>query len=93
MYLEERIEQVEALSEDQGRQIETIAKGLDDLTVTVNNRFDRVDERFRQIDERFDRVEADIAELKSGQVRLEVAVTDIQKTQQLILTILQDRLQ
>ena len=113
MYLEERIEQVEALSVDQGRQIETIAKGLADLTVTVNHRFNQVDERFdsiderfkqvderfnqvderfKQVEDRFNQVDADIAELKAGQSRLETTVTDIQQTQQLILTILQDRL-
>lgn len=120
MYLEERVDQLEALSIDQGRQIETIAKGLADLTVTVNHRFNQVDERFNQIDERFrqvderfrevderfrqvderfdqvdqrlDQMNNDIAELKSGQERLEATVADIQQTQQLILTILQERL-
>ena len=78
MYLEERVEQLENLSVDHGRQIELIAKGVADLTVTVNERFDQVNE--------------DIAELKSGQARLETTVTDIQQTQQLILTLLQERL-
>lgn len=105
MYLEERVEQLEVLSVDQGKQIETIARGLADLTVTVNHRFD-------QVDKRFDRVEADIAtlkenvsalkdgqarleetvaDLKNGQMRLEEAVSGIQQTQQVIVTILQDR--
>ena len=120
MYLEERVEQLETLSVDQGRQIETIAKGLADLTVTVNHRFDGVnqrfdgvdqrfdgvdqrfdgvdrrfdgvDQRFDEVDKRFDQVNEDIADLKNGQARLEATVTDIQQTQQLILTILQDRL-
>ncbi|QMW02925.1 hypothetical protein [Spirosoma foliorum] len=85
MYLEERVERLEHLSVDQGRQLETITRGLADLTVTVN-------QRFNEVDKRFDKVEADIAELKSGQARLETTVADIQQTQQLILTILQDKL-
>lgn len=120
MYLEERVEQLEHLSVDQGRQIETIARGLADLTVTVNQRFDEVNQRFEEVnqrfeevnqrfeevnqrfdavDKRFDKVEADVAELKtdvselkSGQARLETTVADIQQTQHLILTILQDKL-
>ena len=99
MYLEERVGQLENLSVDHGRQIEIIAKGVADLTVTVNERFDEVNQRFEQVnqrfdevDRRFDRVNGDIAELKIGQVRLEATVSDIQQTQQLILTILQERL-
>lgn len=42
MYLEERVEQVENLSVDHGRQIETVAKGLANLTIVVNQRFDQV---------------------------------------------------
>ncbi|CAN5368462.1 hypothetical protein BH09BAC4_BH09BAC4_47550 [soil metagenome] len=117
MYLEERVGQLENLSVDHGRQIEIIAKGVADLTVTVNERFDqvinemnqrfnqvdqrfaevdrqfdKVDRRFDKVDRRFDKVNEDIAELKTGQIRLETTVTDIQQTQQLILTLLQDRL-
>lgn len=106
MYLEERVEQLETLAVDHGRQIETIAKGVADLTVTVNHRFDRVDERFHQIaerfdqiDERFDRVEKDISELKSDVSVLKADVSELksgqarlEQTQQLILTILQERL-
>lgn len=106
MYLEERVGQLENLSVDHGRQIEIIAKGIADLTVTVNERFDEVNQRFAEVDRRFDevngrfdevdrrfdKVNEDIAELKTGQIRLETTVTDIQQTQQLILTLLQDRL-
>ena len=92
MYLEERVGQLENLSVDHGRQIEIIAKGVADLTVTVNQRFDEVNQRFDKVDRRFDKVNEDIAELKTGQIRLETTVTDIQQTQQLILTLLQDRL-
>ncbi len=113
MYLEERVEQLETLAVDHGRQIETIAKGVADLTVTVNHRFDRIDdrfdqidkrfsqiderfsqidERFVQIDERFDRVEKDISELKSDVSELKAGQARLEQTQQLILTILQERL-
>lgn len=85
MYLEERVEQLENLSVDHGRQIETVAKGLANLTIVVNQRFD-------QVNQRFDRVEADIADLKNGQARMEVTLTELQQTQQVILTILQERL-
>ncbi|WP_143100714.1 hypothetical protein [Spirosoma endophyticum] len=110
MYLEERVGQLENLSVDHGRQIEIIAKGVADLTVTVNERFDQVinemnqrfnqvdqrfsevDRQFDKVDRRFDKINENIAELKTGQIRLETTVTDIQQTQQLILTLLQDRL-
>lgn len=92
MYLEERVGQLENLSVDHGRQIEIIAKGVADLTVTVNQRFDEVNQRFDEVDRRFDKINENIAELKTGQIRLETTVTDIQQTQQLILTLLQDRL-
>ena len=85
MYLEERVEQLETLAVDHGRQIETIAKGVADLTVTVNHRFDRVDERFDRVEKDISELKSDVSELKSGQARLE-------QTQQLILTILQERL-
>ncbi|GAB4035907.1 hypothetical protein [Spirosoma gilvum] len=106
MYLEERVEQLETLAVDHGRQIETIAKGVADLTVTVNHRFDRVDKRFDQVDnrfnrvdDRFDRVENDISELKSDVSSLKTDVADLkagqarlETTVELILTILQERL-
>lgn len=121
MYLEERVEQLEVLSVDQGRQIETIAKGVTDLTVTVNQRFDRVEGSIAVLQQDVTVLQQDVAglkqdvtilkqdvvvlkqdiaelkqdmaELKVGQVRLESAIGDIQQTQQLILSILQDRLQ
>ena len=99
MYLEERVGQLENLSVDHGRQIEIIAKGVADLTVTVNERFDQVDRRFDEVNEDIAqlksgqiRLETAVTDLQTGQVRLETTVTDIQQTQQLILTLLQDRL-
>ena len=85
MYLEERVEQLENLSVDHGRQIETVAKGLAHLTVTVNQRFDRVENDIAEL-------KADVAELNKGQARLEVVLSEVQQTQQIILTLLQERL-
>ncbi len=61
MYLEERVEQLENASVDQGRQIELVAGGLATLTVEVRgirqdmtDGFDQVKRQFKQVDLRFD---------------------------------------
>ncbi len=78
MYLEERVEQLEHLAADQGRQIETIAKGLADLTTDVRairhdmtDGFIKINDEFVRVNQRFD---------------------EMQQTQQLILKLLTDRL-
>ncbi|GGM76238.1 hypothetical protein GCM10010967_04770 [Dyadobacter beijingensis] len=65
MYLEQRVEQLESVTVEHGKQIDMIAAGLATLTTTVNNgfeemrmRFSRIDERFDEHDARFDRLEA-----------------------------------
>ncbi|OIN58355.1 hypothetical protein [Arsenicibacter rosenii] len=64
MYLEQRVEQLEQLTVDHGRQIESIAKGLAELTIDVkSNRqetlrgFEEVRQQFKQVDQRFDQVD------------------------------------
>lgn len=82
MYLEEQLEQVAV---DHGRQIESIAKGLDELTSDVravrqdmNDGFARIDDRFIQIDKRFDQMDGRFDEM--------------QQIQQLILKLVTERL-
>lgn len=64
MYLEERVEQLETIATDQGRQIELVAGGLATLTVEVRgirqdmtDGFARVDRQFEQVDLRFEQVD------------------------------------
>ncbi|MFD2574427.1 hypothetical protein ACFSUS_27580 [Spirosoma soli] len=65
MYLEERVEQVEQIITDHGRQIESIAKGLADLTSDVRairqdmtEGFNKIDGRLDSIDTRLDSIDA-----------------------------------
>lgn len=77
MYLEQRVEQLENVTVEQGKQIEMIASGLATLTNTVNNGFREMRAEFREIhkqlanhDRRLDRLEADVAELKADVAEL-----------------------
>lgn len=79
MYLEQRIEQLENVTVEHGKQIEMIATGLATLTTTVNSGFNEMrnefklvhekfaaqDRRFERLEGRMDRLEADVAVLKT----------------------------
>lgn len=69
MYLEQRIEQLENVTVEHGKQIEMIAAVLATLTGTVNNGFEeirrqfaRIDDKFAEHDARFERIETKLAE-------------------------------
>lgn len=92
MYLEERIEQLEHVAVDHGRQIESIAKGLAELTVDVRavrqdvtTGFARVDEQFAQVDKRFEQMGKRFDQMQQTQL-------EMQQVQQLILKLLTERL-
>ncbi|MBC3785594.1 hypothetical protein [Spirosoma utsteinense] len=71
MFLEERVEQLENLAADQGRQTERVASGLAVLTIEVRairqdvttgfnqvkQEFELVYQRFEQVDRRFEQVD------------------------------------
>ena len=118
MFLEERVEQLENLAADQGRQIELVAGGLATLTVEVRgirqdmtDGFARVDEQFARVNRQFDEMRQEFTqefvqvrqEFAEGfvQVRQEFAeglatvnhrLDEMSTTQQLILTILTEKL-
>ncbi|MCF0053018.1 hemolysin XhlA family protein [Dyadobacter sp. LJ53] len=56
MFLEERVEQLEHLAVDQGKQIEIIATGLATLTTEVRDGFAYAKQKFIADDERFERI-------------------------------------
>jgi DNA anti-recombination protein RmuC len=105
--LEERVEQLEHLATDQGRQIETIAKGLAELTTDVrairkdmnegfaqvNNEIQRINDRLERIDDRIDREFQRIDDRMDREFkRIDDRFNEFQQTQQLILKILNERL-
>ena len=78
MYLEERVEQLENASVDQGRQIELVAGGLATLTVEVRGIRQDMTDGFAQVTSEFAKVNQRLDEITT--------------TQQLILTILQEKM-
>ena len=78
MYLEERVEQLENASVDQGRQIELVAGGLATLTVEVRGIRQDMTDGFAQVTGEFAKVNQRLDEITT--------------TQQLILTILQEKM-
>lgn len=68
MFLEQRVEQLENLTVDHMKQIETIANGLGQLTTDMSRRFDRVENRL-------DRLEAGQHQLVIGQAELNSRVS------------------
>lgn len=89
MYLEERVEQLENAAVDQGRQIELVAGGLATLTVEVRGIRQDMTDGFAQVKEEFAKVRQEFAdEFAKVNQRLD----GITATQQLILTILQERM-
>ena len=78
MYLEERVEQLENAAVDQGRQIELVAGGLATLTVEVRGIRQDMTDGFAQVKEEFAKVNQRLDEITT--------------TQQLILTILQEKM-
>ena len=78
MYLEERVEQLENAAVDQERQIELVAGGLATLTVEVRGIRQDMTDGFAQVKEEFAKVNQRLDEITT--------------TQQLILTILQEKM-
>ena len=100
MYLEERVEQLENSAVDQGRQIELVAGGLATLTVEVRGIRQDMTDGFAQVKEEFAKVRQESAQ-EFAKVRQEFAqefdkvnqrLDGIMATQQLILTILQEKM-
>ena len=106
MFLEERVEQLEHLAVDQGRQLEIVARGLADLTIDVRsirqdqvNGFDQVNKQFEQVNKQFEQVNQrlDGHDLRFDEVnhrldQMQTTQREMQTTQQLILTLLTERL-
>lgn len=83
MYLEQRIEQLENVTVEHGKQIEMIAAGLATLTSTVNNGFEeirgqfaRIDDKFAEHDGRFERIETKLAEHDARFERIETKLAE-----------------
>ena len=100
MFLEERVEQPENLAADQGRQIELVAGGLATLTVEVRGIRQDMTDGFAQVDRRFDEIRQEFAqefvlvrqEFAQEFVRVNQRLDEMSTTQQLILTMLREKL-
>lgn len=99
MYLEERVEQVEALAIDQGKQQELIAKGLAKLTVDTQQGFNELKANVNQVDDKVDKLTAKVNQLEANQneMRQEMTgmrqdITELKTGQDLILQILREKL-
>lgn len=106
MYLEEHVGQLEQLSVQQGRRLETVARGLADLTVDVcairedvTEGFTEVKQEFGRVWHEFARVNQRLDDLPTAQVEMQITQHDVQTQlgdvwdkQKLILKILTDRL-
>lgn len=67
MYLEERLEQIEQVVVDHGRQLETVANGLAELTVDVRAIRQDMTDGFRRVDEQFVEVNKRLGALEETQ--------------------------
>lgn len=65
MYLEERVEQLENLSVDQGKQIETIAKGLATITSDMQKGFADIKQEQLKMCKELTSVKGDVGVLKT----------------------------
>ncbi len=95
MFLEERVEQLEHLAADQGRQTEMLANGLATLTVEVRSirqdmttGFERIDRRFEQIEQRLDQMDRRFDQMDRRFDQIEQRLDEIGQTQALILKFL-----
>lgn len=77
MYLEQRIEQLENVTVEHGKQIEMIAAGLATLTTTVNNGFNEMRAEFRLVKSDITELKTDVAELKTDVAQLKTEVVEI----------------
>ncbi len=100
MYLEERVEQLENASVDQRKQIDLVAGGLATLTVEVRGLRQDMTDGFAEVKEEFANVRQESAE-EFARVSQEMAqefakvnqrLDEMSTTQQLILTILTEKL-
>ena len=93
MYLEERVEQLENASVDQGRQIELVAGGLAMLTVEVRGIRQDMTDGFVQVREEFTGEFAKVRqEMAQEFTKVNQRLDEMSTTQQLILTILREKL-
>ena len=105
MFLEERVEQLENLSVDQGRQLESIARGLANLTLDVrairqdqnegfkriNGEFAKVNGEFAKVNKRLDDHDQKFAELQTTVNDLQTSLNDVKVTLQLVVKLLTER--
>ncbi|MGA0558342.1 DUF2730 family protein [Larkinella sp. VNQ87] len=80
----ERIQQLETLATEQGQAIESVARGLANLTVDVQQGFARVNQEFAQVHQEFaqvntrlDKLETNVTELKTDVAILKTDVAGI----------------
>ena len=67
MYLEERVEQLENLAVDQGKQIQTVAKAVATLTVEVKQGFADLRQEVSRLADNQDRIQQDVTRLADSQ--------------------------
>lgn len=77
MYLEQRIEQLENVTVEHGKQIEMIAAGLATLTTTVNNGFNEMRNEFRLVKSDIAGLKTDVAALQTDVAVLKTDVVEI----------------
>jgi chromosome segregation ATPase len=77
MYLEQRIEQLENVTVEHGKQIEMIAAGLATLTTTVNNGFSEMRAEFRLVKSDITELKTDVAGLKTDVAQLKTDVAEL----------------
>ena len=100
MFLEERVEQLENLAADQGRQIELVAGGLATLTVEVRGIRQDMTDGFARVNRQFDEMRQEFTqefvqvrhEFAEGLATVNQRLDEMSTTQQLILTILTEKL-
>ena len=74
MYVEERLAQLENITNEHGKQIEMVADGL--ATLTTRESFGKVDQRFERLEGRVDRIEVKLEEHDARFERIEVKLAE-----------------
>ncbi len=72
------------------QQIETLSKGLADLTIDVRSVRDDMTEGFKRIDARFDKLEQAQASMQRTQETMQRDIASMQETLSLIVKLLTD---
>lgn len=86
MYLEEKLQKLEIVVNDHGKQIKMVADGLASLTnrvdlgfTEVRKEFERVDRRFEQIDQRFEQVDQRFKQIDERFEQVDIRFEKIEK--------------